>query len=137
MGIFEAGFVPGCAYLIGSYYKRDEFLRRYTVFFSAAILAGAFNGLFATLLAMADGADGLKGELQYNLHATIELGIVVHADNFHHRLEVDLHCPRHHNELCQHRELLLHTRLSGADEDVHSGGKGCAPGPATPRCGRR
>ncbi|KAK5121976.1 hypothetical protein LTR85_004548 [Meristemomyces frigidus] len=61
MGIFEAGFVPGCAYLIGSYYRKDEFLRRYTVFFSAAIIAGAFNGLFATLLAMADGAGGLKG----------------------------------------------------------------------------
>lgn len=61
MGIFEAGFVPGCAYLIGSYYKRDEFLRRYTVFFSAAIAAGAFNGLFSTLLAMADGAGGYAG----------------------------------------------------------------------------
>nr|OQO30769.1 hypothetical protein B0A51_02465 [Rachicladosporium sp. CCFEE 5018] len=61
MGIFEAGFVPGCAYLIGSYYKRNEFLRRYTVFFSAAIAAGAFNGLFATLLAMADGTNGLEG----------------------------------------------------------------------------
>lgn len=41
----EAGFVPGCAYLIGSYYKKDEFLRRYTWFFSAAIAAGAFNGV--------------------------------------------------------------------------------------------
>ncbi|KAK6437668.1 hypothetical protein LTR95_006128 [Oleoguttula sp. CCFEE 5521] len=61
MGIFEEGFVPGCAYLIGSYYKRNEFLRRYTVFFSAAIAAGAFNGLFATLLAMADGTNGLEG----------------------------------------------------------------------------
>jgi len=60
-GVFEAGFVPGCAYLIGSYYKRDEFLRRYTVFFSASIVAGAFNGLFSTLLAMADGAGGLQG----------------------------------------------------------------------------
>lgn len=44
-GMCEAGFVPGCAYLIGSYYKKDEFLRRYTVFFSAAIAAGAFNGV--------------------------------------------------------------------------------------------
>jgi MFS family permease len=44
-GICEAGFVPGCAYLIGSYYKRDEFLRRYVIFFSAAIIAGAFNGV--------------------------------------------------------------------------------------------
>lgn len=45
MGIFESGFVPGCAYLIGTYYTRDEFLTRYTWFFSMAILAGAFNGV--------------------------------------------------------------------------------------------
>jgi MFS family permease len=44
-GMFEAGFVPGAAYLIGSYYKRDEFLRRYTFFFGASIIAGAFNGV--------------------------------------------------------------------------------------------
>ena len=45
MGIFEAGFVPGCAYLIGSYYKKDEFLVRYCWFFSMGFLAGAFNGV--------------------------------------------------------------------------------------------
>lgn len=44
-GVCEAGFVPGAAYLIGSYYKKNEFLKRYAVFFSAAIIAGAFNGV--------------------------------------------------------------------------------------------
>ena len=47
-GMCEAGFVPGAAYLIGSYYKRDEYLRRYTFFFGAAIIAGAFNGVSVT-----------------------------------------------------------------------------------------
>lgn len=41
----ESGFIPGCAYLIGSYYKKDEFLVRYCWFFSMGILAGAFNGV--------------------------------------------------------------------------------------------
>jgi MFS family permease len=45
MGMFESGFVPGCAYLISSYYTQDEFLLRYCLFFSMAILAGAFNGV--------------------------------------------------------------------------------------------
>ncbi|GAT24654.1 vitamin H transporter [Aspergillus luchuensis] len=49
MGMCEAGFVPGCAYLIGSYYKRDEFLRRYAIFFSANMAAGAFNGSIITM----------------------------------------------------------------------------------------
>lgn len=61
MGVFEAAFVPGCAFIISSHYKKDEFLRRYTVFFSAAIFAGAFNGLLATLLSRANGAAGLEG----------------------------------------------------------------------------
>ena len=45
MGMFESGFVPGCAYLLSSYYTQDEFLLRYCLFFSMAILAGAFNGV--------------------------------------------------------------------------------------------
>ncbi|KAF2160669.1 hypothetical protein M409DRAFT_28809 [Zasmidium cellare ATCC 36951] len=61
MGVFEAGFVPGSAYLIGSYYKKDEFLKRYAFFFSGAIIAGAFNGLLSFALAKADGAGGLAG----------------------------------------------------------------------------
>ncbi|PWY72668.1 vitamin H transporter [Aspergillus eucalypticola CBS 122712] len=60
MGMCEAGFVPGCAYLIGSYYKRDEFLRRYAIFFSANMAAGAFNGLFSSLLTPLN-LDGYKG----------------------------------------------------------------------------
>ncbi|KAL8953602.1 MAG: hypothetical protein Q9222_000528 [Ikaeria aurantiellina] len=80
MGLFESGFVPGteaaferklgqtradgspgCAYLIASYYKRHEFQFRYSIFFSAAILAGAFSGFLAYLLAKMDGAGGYEG----------------------------------------------------------------------------
>lgn len=45
MGVFESGFVPGAAYLIGCYYTQDEFLKRYAVFFAFSIIAGAFNGV--------------------------------------------------------------------------------------------
>lgn len=52
-GVCEAGFVPGCATLIGSYYKRDEYLRRYVVFYSASAIAGAFNGVsYATWIGL-------------------------------------------------------------------------------------
>ncbi|GAE00022.1 vitamin H transporter, putative [Paecilomyces variotii No. 5] len=61
MGMFEAGFVPGCAYLIGSYYKKNEFLRRYAIFFSANMAAGAFNGLFSSALSHMDGVGGYEG----------------------------------------------------------------------------
>jgi MFS family permease len=59
-GMAESAFVPGAAYLIGSYYKRNEFLRRYVIFFSAGICAGAFNGFLSSLLAKMDGVGGYK-----------------------------------------------------------------------------
>lgn len=63
-GCAESAYVPGAAYLIGSYYKRNEFLKRYTIFFSAGICAGAFNGFLSSLLAKMDGIQGYKaGEL--------------------------------------------------------------------------
>jgi MFS family permease len=45
VGFFEAGFFPGCVYLISMYYKRYELQWRLTLFFSASILAGAFGGV--------------------------------------------------------------------------------------------
>jgi hypothetical protein len=56
----EAAYVPGAAYLIGSYYKKNEFLKRYVVFFSAGICAGAINGFLSTLIAKMDGVSGYR-----------------------------------------------------------------------------
>jgi MFS family permease len=59
-GMADSAFVPGAAYLIGSYYKRDEFLRRYVVFFSAGICSGAFNGFLSSLIAKMNGVAGYQ-----------------------------------------------------------------------------
>ncbi|PYH91992.1 vitamin H transporter [Aspergillus ellipticus CBS 707.79] len=77
MGMCEAGFVPGCAYLIGSYYKRDEFLRRYAIFFSANMAAGAFNGLFSSLITplKLDGYEGWRW--LFLIEAIITMGVSV------------------------------------------------------------
>ena len=61
MGACEAGFVPGCAYLISLYYKRHEFLLRYAVFFSTGIIAAAIGGFLAFLLQKLDGRGGYEG----------------------------------------------------------------------------
>jgi MFS family permease len=64
LGTFEAGVFPGkfsfylrrsikfrayktigCAYLISMYYKRHELSKRWTVFFSSGLVAGAFGGV--------------------------------------------------------------------------------------------
>ncbi|KAF2641311.1 MFS general substrate transporter [Massarina eburnea CBS 473.64] len=51
LGIFEGGVMPGLAFFITCFYKRQELLFRVGIYVSAASLAGAFGGLLATGLA--------------------------------------------------------------------------------------
>ncbi|GAB7357005.1 hypothetical protein MBLNU459_g7834t1 [Dothideomycetes sp. NU459] len=61
VGFFEAGLFPGCLYLISMYYRRYELQWRFTLFFTASILAGAFGGLLAYALAKMAGIGGYNG----------------------------------------------------------------------------
>ncbi|KAJ4348339.1 uncharacterized protein N0V89_009713 [Didymosphaeria variabile] len=61
IGLFEAGLFPGCMYLISMYYKRYELQWRFTLFFTASIIAGGFGGLFAFALAKMNGIGGYAG----------------------------------------------------------------------------
>ena len=48
LGIFEGGTMPGIAFFLSSFYKRHELYFRVGIYVSAASMAGAFGGLFAT-----------------------------------------------------------------------------------------
>ena len=61
LGFFEAGFFPGCTYLIAMYYKRYELQRRFNIFFTGSILAGSFSGLLAYGIWHMDGVSGYAG----------------------------------------------------------------------------
>lgn len=61
LGLFEGGFVPGCAYLMSMYYKRHEFQKRFSLFWCAGLIAGAFSGLLAYALVHMDGISGYAG----------------------------------------------------------------------------
>ncbi|KAI0166961.1 MFS general substrate transporter [Hypoxylon sp. FL1284] len=47
LGIFEGGTMPGLAFFLSSFYKREELYFRIGIFVSAASTAGAFGGLLA------------------------------------------------------------------------------------------
>jgi MFS family permease len=47
LGCIEAGFFPGVLYLLSCWYTPTEIGKRFAVFLSAAVLAGAFGGLLA------------------------------------------------------------------------------------------
>ncbi|KIX08038.1 uncharacterized protein Z518_02693 [Rhinocladiella mackenziei CBS 650.93] len=51
LGVFEGGTMPGIAFFLSTFYKRRELYFRIGIFISAASIAGAFGGLFATALA--------------------------------------------------------------------------------------
>ncbi|GAM85963.1 hypothetical protein ANO11243_039730 [Dothideomycetidae sp. 11243] len=62
IGTIEAGFAPGVSLLLSSWYKRDEQAKRFALFYSAAVLSGAFGGIVAgAVTGSLDGARGLAG----------------------------------------------------------------------------
>lgn len=59
LGFAEAGIFPGSFYLISFWYKREEAQKRFTIYWSSVILAGAFGGLLATAISRMDGLRGM------------------------------------------------------------------------------
>ncbi|KAG8627338.1 hypothetical protein KVT40_004821 [Elsinoe batatas] len=52
LGLFEGGTMPGIAFYLSCFYRRQELLFRIGIFVSAASMAGAFGGLLATGLSL-------------------------------------------------------------------------------------
>ncbi|VBB78425.1 Putative MFS transporter [Podospora comata] len=50
LGVFEGGAMPGMAFFLSCFYKRNELLFRIGIYVSAASIAGAFGGLLAAAL---------------------------------------------------------------------------------------
>ena len=48
LGVFEGGAMPGMAFFLSCFYKRNELLFRIGIYVSAASIAGAFGGLLAS-----------------------------------------------------------------------------------------
>jgi MFS family permease len=51
LGLFEGGTMPGIAFFLSNFYRRNELMFRIGFFISASSMSGAFGGLLATGLA--------------------------------------------------------------------------------------
>ncbi|KAI0097507.1 putative allantoate permease [Nemania sp. FL0031] len=60
LGLAEAGIFPGSFYLISFWYKKSEAQKRFTLYWSSTIIAGAFGSLLASAIANLDGKRGLS-----------------------------------------------------------------------------
>ncbi|CRK22447.1 hypothetical protein BN1723_002886 [Verticillium longisporum] len=62
LGCVEAGFFPGVLYLLSCWYTKAELGKRFAIFYTAAVLSGAFGGLLAgAITSNLDGAHGIAG----------------------------------------------------------------------------
>ncbi|ESZ94476.1 putative allantoate permease [Sclerotinia borealis F-4128] len=59
LGLCEAGIFPGSFYLISIWYKREESLKRFTVYWCSVLTASAFGGLLASAIQEMDGLQNL------------------------------------------------------------------------------
>lgn len=67
LGIFEAGFFPGCAYLLSCWYPRFMLQKRNAVFYLIGSMASAFSGILAYGFNQMNGLGNL-GNPVYGLH---------------------------------------------------------------------
>lgn len=61
IGAFEAGMLPGCLYLLSSWYRRHELLTRVALLMVANDIAGSVSGLLGAGLGSLDGLAGYSG----------------------------------------------------------------------------
>ncbi|KAL2849824.1 major facilitator superfamily domain-containing protein [Aspergillus pseudoustus] len=61
LGLLEAGYFPGCVYLLSSWYARYDVQKRFSVFYLIGCVASALAGILAFGLMQMDGVQGLGG----------------------------------------------------------------------------
>ncbi|EFW21374.1 hypothetical protein D8B26_001582 [Coccidioides posadasii str. Silveira] len=61
LGLFEAGFFPGCMYLISCWYRRYQIQQRIAWFYSINVIANGFGSLLAYGIIQMEGLGGLRG----------------------------------------------------------------------------
>ncbi|KAL4889881.1 major facilitator superfamily domain-containing protein [Aspergillus ambiguus] len=61
LGLLEAGYFPGCVYLLSSWYTRFDVQKRFSVFYLIGCVASALAGILAFGLMQMHGIQGLGG----------------------------------------------------------------------------
>ena len=61
LGILEAGFYPGCVYLLSTWYPRFDLQKRNAGFYLTGSMASGFGGILAYGIMQMDGDSGKAG----------------------------------------------------------------------------
>lgn len=71
LGLFEAGFFPGCLYLISTWYTRYELHQRYSLFYLVGCVVTGFGGILAYGLMQMVRTDKTRHSLAWALYVII------------------------------------------------------------------
>lgn len=61
LGLLEAGYFPGCVYVLSAWYTRYHVAKRYSVFYLIGNLGSAFSNILAYGLQQMEGLGGVRG----------------------------------------------------------------------------
>ncbi|PLB40489.1 putative phthalate transporter [Aspergillus candidus] len=61
LGVLEAGYFPGCVYLLSSWYSRYDVQKRFSIFYLIGCVASALAGILAFGLSQMHGTQGIQG----------------------------------------------------------------------------
>ncbi|GAA5903135.1 hypothetical protein JCM8208_000461 [Rhodotorula glutinis] len=61
LGFFEAGFFPGCTFLISTWYTRFEMAKRMAFFYLSSMVLSGFSNIIGWGMAQLNGKAGLEG----------------------------------------------------------------------------
>ena len=95
LGITEGGLMPGLAYYLSCFYRRNELLLRIGFFINGACLAGGFGGLLAGGLSQIPpwGADSIRIHTWRNIFLVEGLlTIVIGLISMHYMVSTPLDC---------------------------------------------
>lgn len=80
LGIFESGVMPGCAYYLSRWYKRDELTFRLGLWMTMAPLSGAIGGLLASGILKLKNIGSLHGwQMIFVVEGIITMGVAIVA----------------------------------------------------------
>lgn len=80
LGVFEAGVMPGIAYYLSRWYRKDELAFRLALYMCTAPLAGAFGGLLASGILKINGIGSVHSWQQlFLVEGIITMGISIVA----------------------------------------------------------
>ncbi|KAJ6134596.1 hypothetical protein N7523_000918 [Penicillium sp. IBT 18751x] len=76
LGVFAAGYFPGCMYLLSCWYMRYEVQKRFAVFYGVGCVASALSGILAFGLTKMNGTRGIAGwRWIFILEGVISIGL--------------------------------------------------------------